>query len=59
LKTNNITDKISAADIKGWVMTEAWKVTPRKRNVVKINRLCARMSETDDGLFLKQTIPFF
>jgi hypothetical protein len=40
-------------------MTVAWKVIPRKRNVVEINRLCAIMSETNDGLFLKQTIPFF
>jgi hypothetical protein len=25
------------ADIKGWIMTEVWKVIPRKRNVVEIN----------------------
>jgi hypothetical protein len=40
-------------------MTVAWKVIPRKRNVVEINRLCAIMSETNYGLFLKQTVPFF
>jgi hypothetical protein len=39
-------------------MTEAWKVITRKRNVVERNTLCAIMSETN-GLFLKQTIPFF